>query len=507
MRRKLSFGDEGQGARDERGGSPSVHLPFTMFTPFSIFHFPFSLLFLVLSFQPLLAQVATVTGSAPNFIGKEIRLVVQDDPISTVERVLDRTTVDERGGFVLKGSVNPVQYGFLQVGRDCGDLFLERGKSVTVRFAPPKRPGAPEGFSDRYFFKLDFIEGDGARLNRDLSLYNSRLDALLERLYPLLLKRKNPKALTDSVETFRSKCESAFADAHPFLKQYIFYSLANLEQTFVLKKQLLYDRYLKDMQPQPDNPEYMRFVGQFFEGWFERMALVEKREECIAIMKKSAAFAEMEELFRSDPFLQIDFIRRAVLIQGMERLYGQKGYDPDRVSATLKTFSETTDNKVLGKAARNVAARKDRLRVNTPAPDFLVIDTEGKTHRLSDFKGDYLLLELTDAANGYCQQESAVLRDMQKRFNLVRFLTICVGNSEKEVASFKALFAPSRPVAAISREHQLVEELAIVSLPAFFIIDANGRLYRSPALDPSKGGISDLEVLQHSLAGKRKVGR
>jgi len=498
--------DERQGTRDEgRGTGDSLRS--TVKLQSAIFNFQFSIFF-VLQFLFLSAgaQVATVTGSAPNFIGKEIRLVVHDDPISGVERVLDRTTVNEHGGFTLKGEVEPVQYGFLQVGRECGDLFLERGRSVTVRFAPAKRAKGPEGFNDRYFFRLDFIEGDGAKLNRDITRFNERLDGFLAQVYPLLKQQRIPKSLIDSVEAFRKRAMAEFPAGSGFLADHITYSIGNLEQTFILKKKLLHDRYLKDRPARPWNPEYMRFIEQMHEGVFERMALVEKREESIAAMKKSAAFSEMEALLRQQPFLDDPFVRRAVMIRGMERLYGQKGFDPERVSATLTGFARSSDNPALARAAHNIAARRDRMRPGTIAPEFSLKDTEGKTHRNEDFKGNHLLMEITEADNAYCLQEAAVLRDMQKRFPSIRFLTVLVGGSERQVMEFKRDFAPARPVAAIGRNDALMTDLAISSLPAFIIIGPDGRIYRAPALDPSKGGISELEVLEQTGSGKRRLG-
>lgn len=475
---------------------------------FSIFDFRFVLSSLIFQFLSLTAssQVTTVTGSAPNFIGYEIRLVVHDDPISGVERILDRATVNERGGFTLKGEVEPVQYGFLQVGRECGDLFLEKDRSLTVRFAPPKRPKGPEGFSDRYFFKLDFIDGDGARLNRDIARYNARLDAFLPKIYPLLKSRKNPKALADSVAAFSRGVEAEFPSAGGFLAEYIRYSIGNVEQTYILKKKLLHDRYLKDRPAQPWNPEYMRFLMQFHESVFERMALVEKREESIAAMRKSAAFSEMEALLRQQPFMEDAFVRRAVMVSGMEKLYGQKDFDPERVSATLRGFSESSDSPTLVRAARNIAARKDRMRPGTAAPGFSLTDTDGNRLALEDFRGAYLMLEVTEAGNAYCLQEAAVLRDMQKRFPSIRFLTVLVGSNERQAMEFKRDFAPARPVAAIGRDDGFMADHAISSLPTFVIIGPEGRLYRSPAPDPSKGGISELEVLEQTGSGKRKVG-
>lgn len=495
-----------KGTRDERWGTGDSLRPVFHVQP-TIFNFQFSVFFVLqFLFRSAGAQVATVTGSAPNFIGQEIRLVVQDDPISGEERTLSSTKVDGKGAFTLTGEVEPAQYGFLQVGRECGDLFLERGKSVTVRFAPPKRAKAPEGFNDRYFFRLDFIDGEAAKLNRDIVRYNDRLDAFLSSIYSLLKIRKNAGTVADSVAAFRKRVDVEFPGSDGFLSEYIRYSIANIEQTFILKRQLLYDRNLKGRPARPWNPEYMRFIGQFYEGVFERMALVDRREDCIAAMKKSSSFSEMEAILRQQPFMEDPFVRRAVMIRGMEKLYGQKGFEPERVTATLLGYSKSADSPVLAKAARNIAQRRERMRPGTAAPGFELTDTDGRTLRSDDFKGNYLMLEVTEAGNAYCLQEAAVLRDMQKRFPSIRFLTVLVDANEREVQEFKRDFAPMRPVAAIGRNDGFMADYAISSLPTFVIIGPEGRLYRSPALDPSKGGISELEAIGQTDVGKRKVG-
>lgn len=472
----------------------------------TIFHFPFAL-FLLLVCAPSMAQVSTVSGSAPNFIGQEILLVVQDDPLSGAERVVDRAVVDSRGGFKLSGSVEPVQYGFLQVGRECGDLFLERGKDLTVRFAPVKRPKGPEGFSDRFFFKLDFIEGAGTALNRDIARYNDRLDAFLTNIYPLLKLRKNPKAVTDSLESFKTRLAAEFPARKGFFDEYVRYSIGNVEQTFILNKKVLYDRYLKDRPVQFWNTEYVRFVEQFFEGMVERLILVEKRTESIAALKRSTAFNELEALLGQKPFLDDAVLTKAMLVQGMERIYGQKEFDAARISATLNGFAASSTNGLLAKAARNIAQRKDRMRPGTKVPPFALTDSDGRNHDPEDFKGSYVMIEVTEADNAYCLQEAAVLRDMQKRFPSVRFLTVLVDAKEKQLLEFKRDFAPARPVVPIGRNNVFMTDYAISSLPSFFIISPDGRLYRSPALDPSKGGISELEVIERAGGSYRKGGK
>ncbi|MCF8258197.1 MAG: TlpA family protein disulfide reductase, partial [Flavobacteriales bacterium] len=369
-----------------------------------------------------------------------------------------------------------------------------------------KRPKGPEGFSDRFFFRLDFIDGAGAVLNRDIARYNERLDGFLANIYPLLKMQKSPKALADSLIGFRNRSTFEFTVTEGFISDHIKYSIGNLEQTFILKKKTLYERYMKDRPALLWNPEYMRFIEQFYEGVFARVALVEKRNECIASMKKSNAFSELEDLMRQQPFMDDASVRRTVMVRGMEELYGQKGFDPNRVTATLKAFAEASDSPVLAKAAINIAERRDRMRTGTPTPDFSLRDTDGKMHRPEDFKGNFLLLEVTEPDNAYCLQEAAVLRDMQKRFPSLRFLTVVVSNSAKQVADFKRDYAPARPVIAIGRNHAFMTDHAISSLPTFVIIGPDGRLYRSPALDPSKGGVSELEVLEQTGTGKRKVG-
>lgn len=218
---------------------------------------------------PLLAhgQKVTVKGVAPLSIGKEIQLRVFDDPISGTERVLVKQLVDVDGSFELEliPPTGAVQYAFLQVGTDCADFFIERGKDLELSFVPPKEdPNKPKAFNERQFFMPKITGGTGKALNDQLTAFNDSLDVFLESIYPILKLRKSPKLVAERVQVFEKMVIQQHKRSHPFVADYVIFSIASIEQTFLTDRDRLFGKYLKEREPQFNNPAYVDFLLQFF---------------------------------------------------------------------------------------------------------------------------------------------------------------------------------------------------------------------------------------------------
>lgn len=73
----------------------------------------------------------------------------------------------------------------------------------------------------------------------------------------------------------------------------------------------------------------------------------------------------------------------------------------------------------------------------TPAPDFELPDQDGKTHKLSEFKGKWVLVYFypKDDTTG-CTTEACMLRDNLPKFNSLD--AVVLGISTDSVASHKA---------------------------------------------------------------------
>lgn len=468
-------------------------------------------LFLLLLIVPFLAsgQHAIIKGVAPLSIGKEIQLRVNDDPISGKERIVASQIVDVDGSFELKVTPNDaVQYAILQVGQKGADFFMERGKTLELSYVPPaKDPRRPEAFYERHFFTPKALGGRSAQLNNQITSFNDSIDAFLEGLYPTLVNRKSPDIVDRALAQFGKKVDRDFAAAEPFVKDYIRYSMANVEQTFLSDRKRLFTKYLKDAKPQFNNPAYTDFVLQFYQGVVYKMAVVNRYEECRKALQGNDAFAALEQmLIKEEPLLTEASVRKIVLIEGIHGLFGQREFSDENLIRALRTFGDPSSTTFLAKAAKNMAEKHEKLAKGTQAPDIVFKDLDGQEKRLSDFEGTYVFLELTDAANGYCQRETNVIPNLKQEFKEIRFVTVCVGNSKAEMQSLQKQMNINWEFGGVEISSSIIEDYDMKSLPLFFIIDPDGKFYSAPAKDPTKGAQGELMSLTETLKAKGRKG-
>ncbi len=470
------------------------------------------LLFLLV--VPFLAsgQSATIRGVAPLAIGQEIQLRVYDDPVSGKERVLAKQTVDVDGSFELKPIVNDkVQYAILQVGQNCADFYMEREKDLELSFVPPaKDPNKPEAFYERHFFVPKVLGGKSAKLNEQIIAFNDTIDSFLEAIYPMLKQRKSPAFVAEKLSAFEKGIQEEYKGSEPFVQDYIKYSIAGVEQTFLTDRERLFSKYLTRGQLPFNNPAFTDFVLQFYQGEVHKLVMVDQHEECKKLINGKEAFAKMDQLLLAqEPKLQDVSLRRLVLIAGIEELFGQKDFESAKLIAALKEVGMFSSNAYVANAALNVAAKHETLMNGSLAPDIVYKDLNGTEKKLSEFQGTYVFLELTDATNGYCQRETNVMPNLKDEFKNIRFATICVGNSEDEVRALRGKMTIDWELGMIELSSPTLTDYDIRSLPRFYIIDPEGKFYSVPAKEPSRGAQGELMSLSEKLKakGRSSVGK
>jgi len=160
--------------------------------------------------------------------------------------------------------------------------------------------------------------------------------------------------------------------------------------------------------------------------------------------------------------------------------------------------------------------------VGQPAPDFTLKDTAGKEHKLSDYKGKFVVLEWTNFKCPFVKKHygSSNMQNLQKKFTDqgVVWLSICSsgpgkeGNFRPEEAAAKAKAFGSHATAYLIDESGDVGRLyGAQTTPDMFVITPKGDLVYKGAIDdqPSpdpetlKGATNYVDAaLTEALAGK-----
>lgn len=161
-------------------------------------------------------------------------------------------------------------------------------------------------------------------------------------------------------------------------------------------------------------------------------------------------------------------------------------------------------------------------RVGAPAPGFSLPDSNGKTHSLGEFKGKYVVLEWFNPGCPFVQKhyESQNMQQLQKQFTSkdVVWLTIdsaaqgkegylTPAQANKQMADWKM----RSTALLLDSEGTVGHEYAATNTPHMYVIDPNGKLIYSGAIDNKptpdpddiKGATNYVQAaLSEAMAGK-----
>lgn len=201
---------------------------------------------------------------------------------------------------------------------------------------------------------------------------------------------------------------------------------------------------------------------------------------------------------------------RSEYILGMLDMALRRGYCADvaRQSESLRKWM--TDEKAkaafdnLVKAAETAIA-KDRL-TGKPLPQFAANTIDGKTYRLSDFKGKYIMIDFWFTGCVPCKAEMPFydkLADELKDHD-IQFLSISLDTGSQLMETWRRMMTDRKPSNVLhvnipnGFRSDFVKELGLKSVPRLMVIGKDGTVIDSCAKRPSD---PKLKALLKALEG------
>lgn len=182
--------------------------------------------------------------------------------------------------------------------------------------------------------------------------------------------------------------------------------------------------------------------------------------------------------------------RDAVLARYCLYLLQEEGVDQAKpyVEALERLAPDTL---LLGPVQRQY--RRQQQFYGAPAPDFTVRDATGREVRLSDFRGKVVYLDFWASWCGPCLLEMPASARLRQQFASQDVVFLYVSVDAKEQAWKAALTKPgldgpnARHGWAPGFEAPAPKEYKVEAIPAYFIIDRNGKLQTGATPKPSAG--------------------
>lgn len=131
-----------------------------------------------------------------------------------------------------------------------------------------------------------------------------------------------------------------------------------------------------------------------------------------------------------------------------------------------------------------------------PAPEFTAVDLDGKTRRLSDYRGKVVLLDFWFNSCGPCWKDAPKLVAIHRRFRRQGFEVLGVNSEDKpeKAREFAAEHGTTWPQILEGKEAPVHRLYRVEGRPTYYLIDRDGRIV-SGDLHPGPELIQALEKL------------
>lgn len=433
-------------------------------------------------------------GRALQYASHHIEVFVYKDYITRDKVAIGVIDIDDNGKFdcVVDLQREGVRYAFLELGAYKAYIYLESGKTYQIVLPPFKqRPDA-----DRFnpFYQQELIEigivNEASKLNISIRGFESWWHNMYAENISRLA-RYNDRKLADKLILQCDSIEKVINCSSQFFHDFVHYRKAQVYATPRMGdvRRVLSSYYASNKPSNIDVPSYWQTLNMVCPNFLSSITIyTEAKEKCRKELRSNdGTFYSLSKALSTDTVYANKIVREHLMLMGIyDGYYAQdisESYVDNMLSGALKQGA-TEEVKLL---AQNIVDKKSYLHSGTEAPDFTLMDMNGKDVTLSKLKGRWVYLGFLHSENFAAVKDMAALDALQAKYQK-DMLVIGVFTDEKSDRLAKKLKAAKHqwmPLTYISQQ-SVLSDYNVVALPTYYLIDPEGRIKLSPAPSPTE---------------------
>lgn len=407
----------------------------------------------------------------------------------------DTIRVAPDGSFVYRCQITKpyTQLNIRGFGKDIMLLMMNEGDRVQLEARKDREGNLQVGFS-----------GDRKELNHFLTSYMKRNGFgkwPMEELAAVSFKEH-----AAAVDRMQQELEALLDKAAPeeeqsvitALRQDLHSSMLNLKQRYCWAVRAI------NNQPMDQDPDYVAFnrgIDLNDEVWLER----EKEQDITGYPGLVDGRIRWEMAVHQDPradtelntaaymewarkLIDNDRVANYFVNRAMYRYTNSGGNDKlEEIYRTfLKYSTDSVARKEIGERYKEILA----LGTGAVAPDFEMVDPDGKVHKLSEFRGKLLYIDVWATWCGPCCEQIPFMEKKYRQYQGnpdIEFISISI---DSQTESWKKMLEKDRPqwkqfIARGGMHSELCKKYGISAIPRFLLIDKTGRIITVKAPRPS----------------------
>jgi peroxiredoxin len=444
----------------------------------------FLIVFSALQSFSLSAQQVVIKGFAPTYKGSVITAYSYQDLITYTPVKVGSDRVTDSGRFaIIIPTIKQSQYLYLNINNQNGSIYITPGNTYHVIFPPPDSTHYQNPYVT-HSTDLTFLISDSDNINGLIIDFNDQFDDFWQKHYLSFIKKQS----TPVLDSFYVAMQHRYAKIqNPYFDGYVRYSIAELEVNTLEGPKTLGNKYLKGKPILYHNYEYMKFFNDYFNDYLEELSLGKQGTDVTRFIEGND-YEDLKEVLKINPLLKAnDSLCELVLLKGLYEMY-YKGDYQNNIKAMLNNIAVLTkinEDKIM---AADILSSFSTVAKGASAPSFTLKDGQGQMGSSLDFRGRYLYLCFFKSNSETCLSELSVMAALYKKYGKKMYF-VCV--SEDDTYSDMTKFLEENKTFNwpffYDEGGKILHAYDAKALPEFFLINAQGYFYQSPADGPSHG--------------------
>lgn len=438
-------------------------------------------------------------GVAQDYAGYSLEIYRYADYITHNRELMGVVMVDSAGHFDYSFDVSEITYAFVDLSSYRAHIYIEPDVEYQVAL-PPFRP-RPDADRFNPFYQPEDIElgivNSTGCLNEAIRNYDVYFSSVYHKNAIDMVRSRNIK----KSELVTSLCDSVAAAQHcdhPYFKRYVHYRDVQIFATPRLRsvRGVIGEKFANDSVSY-DVPSYwdaLGLIGQSFIASYVKTRHGTHLGKSLSY--KPISFGDLSSAMLNDSIFANDDLREAVLLKGIYDGFYTGYFGGGFTDSLLITATNQAKCDRSRKIAFDILQKKNRLKPGTLAPDFVLLDINGKERSLSEMRGKFVYLAFMHTQNYSCMKDIPALSGIQRKYK--RDMLVVGIMTDEESDKLGPYFQNKKiewTVLSYNLMQSVVIDYGVESLPTYFIIDPDGRVAVSPAPAPT-------ENFEEAIAGE-----
>lgn len=430
--------------------------------------------------------INTIKGVANDYIGEKVEVYTIDDYLSNMKTRVAFSEIQKDSTFKVSFFNDETRKLYIKIGKNHFYIYAQPEASYKLNIVPPSSylGKSSQGTSVAYYF----IGLDTTDINYKILLFDNKKMDFLETFYQN--KSSNPVNFVAQLDTFKQKTTEQYElDTSQFLKTYIKYSVAFLDDLPYVGQRNSYEKYdfyIKTESVWYQNDQYMDYIKHYYELYETQLSNSVDEDFYKGVVNSSPTL--IMKALGGDYALKNLKLRELIMIKMLSEVFYTEIYSKTniiRVLDSLSTHALFKENRAI---ASNIEFRLLDLEPGARMPNF-TLTVNGKKKNKKDFQGKHTYIQFVNKNNDKSIDDLRILYPIQQKYSkYVSFVTVLITQPDDPLLKDPSPFIKEHKIAwdlsVVTEDDPIIKKLQVVNTPYYLLMDAAGIVVSAPALTP-----------------------